>query len=150
VQIPAGRSLQALVNLLTEMGAQGDPWEYTAQQTENAPASDLDIDLAFFKSEFGSTGSITSIRETNLNVANLFVAAFRNMAKNYARCAERLSPNREWDRVVFSGGLAQRFGRLRREILERLGNPQWRISAIEEDTLHGLLTLAKNRNANRR
>jgi sugar (pentulose or hexulose) kinase len=144
VQIPAGRSLQTLVNLLTEMGnGIGDPWEYIARRTEKTAETDVHVDLAFFTSEFGSSGSIRNIREDNLNVGSLFVAAFRNMAANYARCAERLSPDREWDRVVFSGGLAQRFGRLRREILERLGNPQWRLCSIEEDTLQGLLVLAR-------
>jgi len=143
VQIPAGRSLQTLVNLLTEMGAQGDPWDYIARKTEHAADSDLAVDLAFFTSEFGSKGSIANIREDNLNVSNLFVAAFRSMAENYARCAERLSPDRAWDRVVFSGGLAQRFERLRRENLERLGNPPWRVSPIEEDTLYGLLMLSR-------
>jgi hypothetical protein len=125
------------------MGGQGDPWEYIARQSEQAAGSDLAIDLAFFASEFGSRGTITNIREDNLTVGSVFVAAFRSMATNYARCAERLSPDRAWDRVVFSGGLALRFERLRREILELLGNPPWRVSAIEEDTLHGLLTLAR-------
>lgn len=144
VQIPAGRSLQALVNVLTEMNdGTRDAWDYIARQTENSPATDLQVDLTFFTSEFGSHGSIANIREDNLHIGSLFVAAFRNMADNYARCAERLSPDRAWDRVVFSGGLAQRFERLRREILKRLGNPEWRISPIEEDTLHGLLVLAR-------
>jgi sugar (pentulose or hexulose) kinase len=143
VQIPAGRSLQALVNLLTEMGGDGGAWDYIARRTEETPDTDLKVDLTFFVSEFGSSGSIGNIREDNLNVGSLFVAAFRHMAENYARCAEGLSPDRAWDRVVFSGGLVQRYGRLRREILERLGDPPWRLSPTEEDTLHGLLMLAR-------
>jgi hypothetical protein len=64
------------------------------------------------------------------------------MAENYARAAAVLSPDRAWDRVVFSGGLAQKFPRLRREILARLGNPPHRLCATDEDTMRGLLTLA--------
>jgi sugar (pentulose or hexulose) kinase len=143
VQVPAGRSLGVLVNLLTEIrGGGADPWEYVARESERAGEPDLDVNLAFFAGPFGTSGSVTNIREGNLTVGNLFAAAFRSMAANYARCAERLSGDRAWDCVVFSGGLAQRFERLRREVLTRIGNPPWRLCPGEEDTLHGLLVLA--------
>ena len=66
------------------------------------------------------------------------------MAANYARCAAILSPQRDWDRVVFSGGLAQGFPRLRRDILTALGQPSHRVCTAEEDTLAGLLVLARS------
>jgi hypothetical protein len=144
VQVPAGRSLAVLVRLLTEIpGSRSDPWEYIAAATERVESTDLEADLAFFASPFGDRGRIDSIREENLTVGELFVAAFRWMAKNYRQCAERLSPEGKWDRVVFSGGLAQRFARLRREVLARLGNPPSRVSETDEETLRGLLILAK-------
>jgi sugar (pentulose or hexulose) kinase len=143
VQVPAGRSLSVLVNLLTEIpGSEADPWEYVARESERVGEPDLEVNLAFFAGPFGSSGSVANIREGNLTVGNLFAAAFRSMAANYARCAERLSADRAWHRVVFSGGLAQRFERLRREVLSRLGGPPWRLCPTEEDTLHGLLILA--------
>jgi sugar (pentulose or hexulose) kinase len=143
VQVPAGRSLSVLMDLLTEIpGGGADPWEYIGRESERTGESDLDVNLAFFAGPFGSSGSVSNIREDNLTVGNLFAAAFRSMAANYARCAERLSPDQAWDRVVFSGGLAQRFGRLRREVLARLGDPPWRLCPTEEDTVHGLLVLA--------
>lgn len=143
VQVPAGRSLSVLANLLTEIpGSTTDPWEYIARESERAGDSDLDVNLAFFAGAFGRSGSVTNIREDNLTVGNLFAAAFRWMAAIYARCAERLSPDRFWDRVAFSGSLSQRFERLRREVLTRLGDPAWRLCPTEEDTLHGLLILA--------
>jgi hypothetical protein len=131
-----------LVSLLTELGATSDPWEIIARETEQVTSSDLEVDLAFFASGFGDRGSIANIREDNLTVGQLFAAAFRGMADNYEQCARRLSPDRAWDRLVFSGGVAQRFGRLRREVLNRLGDPAWRLCPTEEDTLQGLLILA--------
>jgi sugar (pentulose or hexulose) kinase len=143
VQVPAGRSLSVLVSLLTEIpGARADPWAYVARESERAGETDLNVNLAFFAGPFGASGSVTNIREGNLTVGNLFAAAFRWMAANYARCAERLSPDRAWDRVVFSGSLAHQFERLRREVLARLGDPPWRLCPTEEDTLQGLLNLA--------
>jgi xylulokinase len=142
VSVPAGRSLGVLVNLLTELGGNADPWDYIAREADRVAETDLGIDLAFFPSFGGDRGSITNIREENLTVGQLFAAAFRSMAANYARCAAVLSPDRSWQRVVFSGGLALKFPRLRWEVLAALGDPPHRLCEGEEDTLSGLLSLA--------
>jgi sugar (pentulose or hexulose) kinase len=149
VSVPAGRSLQLLVDLLSEMGDMGDmgrrkqdPWDYVRDAVESVGESDLEVDLSFFASLTGDRGRIANIHEGNLSVGHLFAAAFRSMAANYARCADLLSPNRDWDGIAFSGGLATRFPRLRRGILSALGDPPYRISTSEEDTLRGLLALA--------
>jgi sugar (pentulose or hexulose) kinase len=145
VSIPAGRSLGLLVGLLTELGAAAGlsrSWDYIQQAVDQVAETDLEVDLSFFPSVSGDRGHITNIREGNLTVGHLFAAAFRGMALNFARCASTLSPGREWDRVVFSGGLAQNFERIRTEILDGLGNPIHRLCSTEEDTLAGLLALA--------
>jgi sugar (pentulose or hexulose) kinase len=143
--IPAGRSLAALVDLLSELPAQElaapDPWGYIARAVEATPATDLRVDLAFFPSAFGDRGSIANIHEGNLTVGHLFRAAFERMADTYAICAERLAPGGNWRRVVFSGGLAQRMPALRASILGRLG-AEHRVCATTEDALAGLLALA--------
>jgi hypothetical protein len=147
VQVPAGRALGLLVDLLTEIGRAGpgdgpDPWDYIEQAVKRVGESDLEVDLAFYAGALGDRGRIANIREDNFTVGHLFAAAFRTMADNYAACAERLSPGRDWQRVVFSGGLAQRFARLRREVLDRLSAREHRVCPSAEDTLLGLLTLA--------
>jgi sugar (pentulose or hexulose) kinase len=148
VSVPAGRSLALLVDLLTEIGRSTEhphpnPWSYIRSAVERVETSDLEVDLSFFASLTGDRGSITSIREGNLTVGHLIAAAFRTMADNYSRCASMLSPTREWNRVVFSGGLALGFARLRQEILNKLGNPPHRLCGTEEDALAGLLALAR-------
>ncbi len=147
VGIPAGRSLAVLVDLLTEIGRGGtdapDPWDAIAAAVERVGESDLEVNLAFFASAVGDRGSIGNIREGNLTVGGLFAAAFRSMAENYARFAAALSPDRDWDRVVFSGGVAAKFPRLRREILRALGDPPARLSETEDDALDGLLAIAR-------
>jgi len=143
VSVPAGRSLTRLVDLLTEIGGREvDPWDYIREVVDRVPETDLEVDLSFFASLTGDRGSITNIREGNLTVGHLFAAAFRSMAANYGHCADILSPEREWDRVVFSGGLAQKVPRLRRDLLAALDNPPSRLSDTGEDTLRGLLLLA--------
>ena len=147
VKIPAGRSLTHLVDLLTEIpGVQGvelaDPWLTIAQMVEEVDQTDLDIDLSFFASaQDGNQGKIDNIREDNLSVGHLFRAAFGRMANDYYAYGMKLSPTQDWDRLVFSGGLAQKLPPLRSEILDRFDSPH-RLCTTSEDALQGLLVLA--------
>lgn len=146
-RIPAGRALNALVGLLTEMAqAEGytvrDPWTLIANAVEATPQTDVQMDVSFFASPVGERGEILNLSEENLQVGHLFRAAFQSMARNYRICADRLSPPEPWTRLVFSGGLAQRFGTLRGEIAKQFDLP-YRLCPTSEDTLLGLLALAR-------
>ena len=146
--LPAGRSLNVLVDLLTELAtAQGvrlaDPWEYIARAAAEAADSDLDVDLAFFAGPVGDRGRIDGITLDNLFAGSLFRAAFRYMADNYWTCAKRLLPNRQWRRAVLSGGLTQKVPILRQLLAERFG--ECRECAEGEDVLLGLAGLWRDR-----
>jgi sugar (pentulose or hexulose) kinase len=144
--IPAGRALNVLLGLMSELAlAQGlplgDPWPAIEQAVAGVSDSDLAVDLAFFPSPVGERGAISNIREGNLTLGQVFFGAFRNMADNYHACALRLSPEQAWERVVFSGGLAQKLERLREMILTRFACDH-RLYAGTEDTLIALLAQA--------
>jgi sugar (pentulose or hexulose) kinase len=143
--IPAGRALNLLVNLLTELPrSQGvmldDPWTYIADAAAGVPETDLTVNLAFFGSAGGKQGQIAHIREQNLTVGHLFHAAFQNMAENYYAAGLRLSPAQAWRGLVFSGGLAQKIAVLR-QLVERKFQRPYRTSPSSEDSLLGLLVL---------
>ena len=143
--LPAGRSLNVLVDLLTEIPqAQGfeveDSWHYIANSAA-AAATDLHVDLAFFEGPMGGRGEIGNITVDNLNVGTLFRAAFDNMANNYEVCASRLSPEKDWNGLVLSGGLVGNCDILRNVITERFDCPV-RLSTTSEETMEGLLILA--------
>ena len=143
--LPAGRSLNLLIRLLSELAAAQqialpDPWAYIAREAAAVDGTDLQVDLAFFASARGDRGAITNIHERNLTVGHLFRAAFEHMAENYDACAVRLWPERGWRRLVFSGGLAQQLEVLRVAIQRRFQAP-YRLSPSTEDTLLGLLAL---------
>ncbi len=104
--------------------------------------TDLEAELSFFSGPCGERGNITNISETNLSVGALFRAAFKNMAENYYTCALRIWPERTWHRIVFSGGVSQKLPALRKVILDRF-NSDFRLCAVSEDTLLGLLILAR-------
>jgi sugar (pentulose or hexulose) kinase len=144
--IPGGRALSALVCLLTELAAaQGlalrDPWDYILAEAARIESTDLRVDPAFYFGAMGERGALTNVREENLTVGHLFRAAFEGMADNYARCARRVAPAKEWARLVFSGGVALKTALLRRLICDRLGQAH-RLAASDEDTLLGLLVLS--------
>ncbi len=143
--IPAGRALNALVKLLSELAvSQGqelpDPWTYITQAAAQVHSPRLRANLAFYNSAVGDEGGFTHLREDELTIGHLFRAAFQSMAENYAMFAQRLSPQRDWNRLVFSGGLVQKIDMLRQLICEQF-DAEYRVSPVQEDTLLGLMTL---------
>lgn len=144
--IPAGRSLNVLLDLAGELAAAqgvqlGDPWPIIQQAVAAVSETDLAVDLAFFPSPVGQRGAISNIHEGNLTLGQLFYGAFRQMADNCETCALRLSPDRNWNTLVFSGGLAQKLERLREMIIARF-DCRYRLCASTEEALIGLLALA--------
>lgn len=145
--LPAGRSLNVLVDLLTELArAEGKEltkvWETIASQSAKEPPEELDVDLAFFSGPMGDHGHIRRITTENLNVGSLFRAACSNMAENYRICADRVSAGRPWARAVLSGGLTNKLAVLREMITARLETPI-RESQETEEVFLGLLRLAR-------
>jgi sugar (pentulose or hexulose) kinase len=146
IHIPAGRSLNLLMRLLTELATEAGvelehPWAIVERLARAVDATDLQVDLSFFAGALGHEGAITHIREDNLSAGGLFRAAFASMAENYLQCALRLSPERAWQRMVFSGGLALQSAALRDEILARFNCPH-RLAEGGEDALMGLMAVA--------
>ena len=143
---PAGRSLDVLVDLLTEltsahrMSAE-TAWNYIAGETEKVPDTGLEFDLNFFPEPGEDYGKIAGIRGDNLTIGHLFRAAFKNMADRYYSAALQLWPDRSWHKLLFSGGLALKLETLRETIQKKFGT-EYRVAPYAEDTLYGLLILA--------
>jgi len=145
--LPAGRSLNVIVDLFTELArAEGvqlmKVWETIATSAAEAPSEELDVDLAFFSGPMGDHGHIRRITTENLNVGSVFRAAFRNMADNYRIYADRVSAGRPWTRAVISGGLTNKLTTLREMIAAKLETPI-RESQETEEVFLGLLHLAR-------
>ena len=142
----AGGALNALIGLLTELAREqrvtlADPWKNIIEAVDKVTETDLAVDLNFFPSPDGSCGRIDKIRGENLRIGHLFRAAFRSMADSYYRCALKLCPEKNWNNLVLSGGLACKIRALREEIQKRFAT-DYRLTPETEDTLFGLLILA--------
>ncbi len=142
--LPAGRALNALIGLLTELADTPpvDPWTKIAEAVAATESTDVKADISFFPCATGSAGGLQNLREENLHLGPIFRAAFESMATNYTAAARRLSPAGAWNRVVFSGSLSRRIAPLREAILADL-EISCRIPFEEEDALMGLLVLAR-------
>ncbi len=150
--LPAGRALNILVDLLTELPrAAGipvrDPWTSIVSAAAKAKQTDLDVKTTFFPGPRGVRGNISNIGENNFNVGSLFRAAFRDMAENYHACAMQIWPEQSWQKIVLSGGLAHKIQPLRQEIEHRFGT-EAELCPITEDTLSGLLMMAMSFSGN--
>ncbi|MCA9028656.1 MAG: hypothetical protein KDA86_25850 [Planctomycetaceae bacterium] len=144
--LPAGRSLNVLVDLLTELArAEGvtlyDPWMSIQARVAEVTGTDLEVDLAFFKGPLGDRGSIRRITTENLSVGHLFLASFRAMADNAFQVAGRFDPT-DWTSVVLSGGITQSSPLLRTLIEQQFSLPIR--DAAGEETLLGLLEIARS------
>lgn len=145
--LPAGRSLNVLFDLLTELArAEGvtltQSWKTIAESAAAADGGGLNVDLAFFAGPLGSSGRLEGITTENLTVGNLFYAAFQNMADNYLLCADRLNPNRSGLSLALSGGLTRAVPILQKLIQDRFNVPV-RESTATEETLVGLLEIGR-------
>ena len=142
--MPGGRSLNVLVDLLSELAAgRADPqnsWAFIAKSAKEVTATDLKVDLSFFPKRDEEHGTISNIRGNNFTVGHLFRAAFNDMAEKYYAHAERLWPERSWKKLVFSGGVADRLEVLR-EIIQKRFETGCRLAPFNEDALYGLLIL---------
>ena len=140
--IPAGRSLNALVNLFSELvpESKSNAWEKIIEKLQSIPTTTARVDLSFFPGAFGGEGALTQLREENLTVGDLMLAALESMARNYRQAAEQISPQKNWRGIVLSGGLAQKIRRLQVLIRRELPGPL-RLPNFPEDTLLGLLIL---------
>lgn len=142
--LPAGRALNALIGLLSELADTPpvDPWTKIAAAVAATESAGVEADISFFPCATGSVGSLRNLREENLHLGSIFRAVFGSMATNYAAAARRLSPQCTWSRVAFSGSLSRRITPLREAILTEL-ETSCRIPPEEEDALMGLLVLAR-------
>ncbi|MFN9717849.1 MAG: sedoheptulokinase [Planctomycetota bacterium] len=146
--IPAGRSLNVLESLLTELPRRlgmdiGNSWDLIAELSESSNGGGLLCDLSFFESAMGSTGRIDGIQTDNLKVGNLFDAAFDFMAHSYKHCSERLRSGSSWNQIAISGGIVQRFPSLRKKLQSRFDLP-FREIAEQEESILGLWKIAND------
>ena len=150
--IPAGRSLSAIMRLLTEVtedSVSEQHWQRFFAAAESTPTSDIDVNLAFFPGAIAGPGHLSHLTESNLTLGHVARAVLQQMASQYGQLASRFSaaeqtsaPSTPWDKILFSGGLAQTSTLLRSLISEAMNAPG-RLCDANQDSLAGMLILGR-------
>ena len=142
--IPAGRALNVLVGLVTELSevSTDEAWDVISSLATQEQLFPLSVDLSFFPSITGNKGKIENIMETNFTVGNLFHSASKQIANTYAEYARLLNGSLDPESIVLSGGLVSRFKPLGIEIRKRFTQTIIREYEGEDASLGGLLQIA--------
>ena len=152
-QLYSGRALDVLMKLVLDVGqnvyglnteAGPELWEKIndlAQEAEkNLLDRELEINMSFFNPEGGLIGDINT---GNLRVANIFLAAYRNMAECYYRALKQLGlETSSLNSIIGAGGVLHKTTLLQRLMAERFGL-ELKISPGSEDVMLGLLRLGR-------
>ena len=104
--IPAGRSLSAYMNLFSSMGI--NCWERIKKYSyDDFLRSTLEIDLSIFDSARGfvSGGSISGIKENDLNIDNFLASLVKSLALQYVPYIKKISANNDIEKIILSGGI---------------------------------------------
>jgi xylulokinase len=140
--IPAGRSLNSLVALVSELSMQSNDWVWSEIQDrlQEISTTNLRINLNFFGSD-DESGSIAQITEGNLTVGHVFRAAVQQMVNTYYEIAHQLTDVSATSSIVLTGGLTTRFSPLKDAIADKFLNHQIREFQGEDASLQGLVNL---------
>ena len=143
--IPGGRALTPLVRLFAELSGMSEDqaWPKIEAAVALVPSTDLRAAITFFPGPCGDRGFLENLHDGNLGVGHVFRAAFESMARNYEACIRRLDPAAGVERLVFTGGVAQRLA-IVRDLTAQALRLTYRLSPHAEDTLYGLMVLAQS------
>ena len=148
--IPAGRSLNALLRLFSELNTDFDidkAWQRVDTLMGDARENGLTIDLAFFDSAFANQGSLNGIIEDNLNVGAIMRAAFEAIASSHLKAYKILSSNKDkYSEIIGSGGVFKKSKYLQTRISDTFGI-KLKLSNGLEDALLGCAVLTRQRDS---
>ena len=142
--LPAGRSLNALLNLFTEInGPKGDElWSVITEKVNEVSDTNVEAAIQFFFGPNGSYGSLNYLTEENLTVGNLMRSAINAMVSNYLSASRTITNDLSIDQLVLSGGLVQKFSPLREALSLAYDPLPIRICNFDDSSLRGLHYLA--------
>ena len=148
--IPSGRALNVYFHFVQElirdfMPVEDDKiWDYIMRKAEESSREDLDIELSFFSNPLSDAagGAVSSIQEGAFGIGNLFRSIYRQMAVNVRKAVDKLEIG-DYEKLIFSGGVARKTPLLRKFILEELAySGVYEIA--ENETLKGLYRYLKS------
>ena len=143
--IPSGRALNVYFRLIKDVLKGFDLncsddiiWDKITHFAYASDSTQIKTDLGFFENSVNSSikGSICNIGEYDLTIGNLFRSALEQMADNFCEVADRIISREDNYKILFSGGIANRFELVRNRICEYYSD--YSVQNSDGDTLEGL------------
>ncbi|MBO7328851.1 MAG: hypothetical protein J6W00_08790 [Lentisphaeria bacterium] len=140
--IPSGRVLNHFIAFLRELAPGRDFWQELAScPPERISDATLDFDLALFSGawNYSGGGSVSGIGEKNLTADNFLASLLKSYTGQYIKIIKTFDFSLA-DRLIFSGGIANKIPAVREVIAAETGIPA-EVSGVAEETLEGLKKL---------
>ncbi|MBT4130477.1 MAG: hypothetical protein HOE44_07100 [Candidatus Marinimicrobia bacterium] len=147
--LPAGRALNSVVKLISEIGdvvfgvSDIDVWKKIAKYgNDNIDDSSLKINIDFFSSLKDGGGSISNITENNLTIKNVINSAIIDMVSNHLDALDVLYGEVKYNKLYLSGGLSTKL-KMVKELFDENIVQEVCSANEEEDALNGLMVLSQ-------
>lgn len=149
--IPAGRMLNAIIDFFEDTclrltGEATDRnllWARATEAVGRLSGTTLHFNTALYQTYGASSGgSVTGITPENLRFDQIFYAAYKDVARNFAESYQVMAePEKHIHSIILTGGVAQRSPFLARMISEAFG-AEAALSPYPDEVLTGLLRFA--------
>ena len=154
--IPSGRALNVFFRFTKDLCTRVNPnisdnevWEIIKESVSRSDIEEkgmspnrLESDLSFFENAITNdkVGKICNITEYGFTFKNLMTSVFRQMAENYIEMVLKVNEGMpDYDTVLFSGGISNRWEILRYLIVHGLKGPEEKLNVMvsDHDALYG-------------
>lgn len=152
--IPSGRAINVYFRFIKDVYKRLNPgiedekvWRIIKESVseDTLEKTELSVDPSFFENAVTdhTLGSINNISEYGLNLESLISGLFYRLKENFLIVSDKVNKGLpEYNKIIFSGGIAKRWNVLRNEIVKGLHSDA-RVILSENDTLFGCLHYAR-------
>lgn len=148
-RLTSGRDLDVLVHFVRSFINDfsdreyevSEVWNIITKKLMNVSNTDLIVRGSFYEIENNiSQGEIRNITHDNFTVENVFFAGYKYILEHYAKAIDSLGC-KDYNRIIFSGGVAKKNEYLVEKISDYLG-VNYTLSPMDDEVMVGLYRIA--------
>lgn len=147
--LPAGRSLNILIDLFKDIGKyifnteNQDVWSNLLKFiNKHQDDTDMKSNIDYFSSFSLQGGSLSNMYEHNMHLDDLMNSIICNLAENHISALKILYEETKFKKIILSGGVGRKIFKIK-EIFEKNFNLPVKYAQNEEDALSGLGVISR-------
>lgn len=145
--IPSGRALNVFINFLNDINPNINYWEMLNEiDLGELKRSSLEFNLGVFNSawNYKNGGIISNILENNFDLKNYLSSLFKSYLTQYEDAINELSPDKNFDTIILSGGIASKLKIISKYFQDKYKNCKIiTVNTTYDETLTGLSKIAE-------